>query len=85
MSTTPSAIATAGDRCSGPFWRFRTRYSWAGRWLDSARAHGTREGVLRKHYVLWDGYVRDTVMYSITDEQWPAVKARLSAARPTSG
>lgn len=42
------------------------------------RLGATREGVLRKHYVLWDGYVRDTVMYSITDEQWPEVRRRLS-------
>jgi N-acetyltransferase len=49
------------------------------------RLGATKEGVLRKHYVLWDGYVRDSVLYSITDEQWPAVKARLSAARPSPG
>jgi len=42
------------------------------------RLGATREGVLRKHYVLWDGYVRDSVMYSITDEQWPEVERRLS-------
>ena len=42
------------------------------------RLGATREGVLRKHYVLWDGYVRDSVMYSITDEQWPDVRRRLS-------
>jgi RimJ/RimL family protein N-acetyltransferase len=36
-----------------------------------------REGVLRKHVVLPDGYVRDTVMYSITDDEWPQVRAGL--------
>lgn len=36
-----------------------------------------KEGVLRKHMVMPDGYVRDTVMYSLTDDDWPAVKARL--------
>jgi len=36
-----------------------------------------REGVLRKHMIMPNGYVRDTVMYSITDEEWPAVKDRL--------
>lgn len=36
-----------------------------------------REGVLRKQMILHDGYVRDTVMYSITDEEWPAVRERL--------
>jgi len=38
-----------------------------------------REGVLRKHKVLPDGHVRDTVLFSITDDEWPAVEARLMA------
>jgi RimJ/RimL family protein N-acetyltransferase len=38
-----------------------------------------REGVLRRHRVLWTGYVRDTVVYSILDEEWPAVRDRLDA------
>jgi RimJ/RimL family protein N-acetyltransferase len=42
------------------------------------RLGARKEGVLRKHQVLWDGYVRDSVLYSITDEQWPAVRSRLS-------
>ncbi|HEY4312361.1 MAG TPA: GNAT family protein [Pirellulales bacterium] len=36
-----------------------------------------REGILRRHMIMPDGYIRDTVMYSITDEEWPAVKERL--------
>ncbi|MGH0036384.1 MAG: GNAT family N-acetyltransferase [Myxococcota bacterium] len=36
-----------------------------------------REGTLRKHMVLADGHVRDTVMFSITDDDWPAVRAGL--------
>ena len=36
-----------------------------------------REGVLRKHIIRPDGYLRDTVMYSITAEEWPAVRAKL--------
>jgi RimJ/RimL family protein N-acetyltransferase len=35
------------------------------------------EGRHRRHMVLWDGYVRDTVFYSIVDTEWPAVKSRL--------
>jgi RimJ/RimL family protein N-acetyltransferase len=38
-----------------------------------------REGVLRKHVILPDGYVRDTVMYSIIDDDWPRVEADLRA------
>lgn len=36
-----------------------------------------REGVLRKHMIRPDGYVRDTVMYSVTAEEWPALRAKL--------
>ena len=41
------------------------------------RIGAVREGVLRKHMVMWDGYVRDTVYYSILDSEWPQVKDRL--------
>jgi RimJ/RimL family protein N-acetyltransferase len=35
------------------------------------------EGVLRKHRILPDGYVRDSAMYSVVAGEWPAVKAHL--------
>jgi N-acetyltransferase len=38
-----------------------------------------KEGVLRKHMILQDGYVRDTVMYSIIAEEWPEIKSSLEA------
>jgi len=41
------------------------------------RLGAVREGVLRKHMALWDGYIRDTVYYSILDTEWPEVKRRL--------
>jgi RimJ/RimL family protein N-acetyltransferase len=48
-----------------------------------------REGVLRKHMRCWDGFLRDTVMFSIIDAEWPAVRrqleARLGAAPPGGG
>jgi N-acetyltransferase len=37
------------------------------------------EGRHRRHMVLWDGYVRDTVYYSIVDTEWPQVKERLES------
>ncbi|EPZ41012.1 GNAT family N-acetyltransferase [Alicyclobacillus acidoterrestris] len=43
------------------------------------RLGAVKEGVLRRHRILPDGYVRDTVYYSVIDEEWPAVKARLEA------
>jgi N-acetyltransferase len=41
------------------------------------RLGAVREGVLRNHMILPDGYVRSSVIYSILDIEWPAVKARL--------
>src|SRR5207302_1238038 len=43
------------------------------------RIGGVREGVLRHHRIMPDGYLRDSVYYSILLEEWPAVKARLEA------
>lgn len=44
-----------------------------------AKLGATREGVLRKHMVLPDGYVRDSVLFNITDDEWPQVKQQLEA------
>jgi RimJ/RimL family protein N-acetyltransferase len=38
-----------------------------------------QEGTLRKHTVRENGETRDTVYFSILDDEWPAVKARLEA------
>ncbi|WMT43399.1 GNAT family protein [Paenibacillus sp. D2_2] len=35
------------------------------------------EGRLRRHRVMEDGYIRDSNVYSITDEEWPLVKEKL--------
>ncbi|MGA7733694.1 MAG: GNAT family protein [Chloroflexia bacterium] len=35
------------------------------------------EGTLRNHVILPDGYYRHSVMFSITDDEWPEVKAAL--------
>jgi len=37
------------------------------------------DGILRNHRILPDGSLRNTAAYSITDAEWPAVKARLEA------
>ena len=37
----------------------------------------TQEGILRKHMIMADGHVRDSVFFSIVDTEWPAVKAGL--------
>lgn len=41
------------------------------------RIGGVREGVLRRARVVKDGYQRSSVVYSILDDEWPTVKARL--------
>ena len=43
------------------------------------RIGGKREGVLRRNRRLWDGFVRDTVIFSILDSEWPEVKAALES------
>ncbi len=43
------------------------------------RLGATFEGVLRKYQARHDGFVRDTAIFSITAEEWPAVKAGLEA------
>ena len=41
------------------------------------RIGAVREGVLRNNMIMPDGYYRSSVYYSILDNEWPAVKARL--------
>lgn len=43
------------------------------------RLGAKEEGVLRKHMVTYSGRLRDTVYFSILDDEWPSVKARLQA------
>ncbi len=43
------------------------------------RLGAVKEGVLRKHKTYPNGYVRDSVMYSVTIDEWPDVKARLQS------
>jgi RimJ/RimL family protein N-acetyltransferase len=44
-----------------------------------ARLGATREGILRKHRLRRDGSWRDSVQYAMTDDDWPAVRDRLTA------
>ncbi|WP_339314104.1 GNAT family protein [Paenibacillus sp. FSL M7-0896] len=41
------------------------------------RIGAVREGILRKHRITAQGAVMDNVLYSIIDEEWPAVKKNL--------
>ena len=39
-----------------------------------AKLGATREGILRKHMINDDGTVRDTVFFSIVDDEWPRLR-----------
>ena len=43
------------------------------------RLGAKQEGILRKHLILPSGRVRDSVFFSIIDDEWPEVKNRLAA------
>ena len=41
------------------------------------RIGAQREGVLRRHLIVRDGYRRDSVFYSVIAPEWPAVRRHL--------
>jgi len=41
------------------------------------RLGAVREAVLRKYTIMPDGYQRSSVFYSVIDDEWPQMKARL--------
>ena len=43
------------------------------------RLGAKEEGTLRKHMLTWNGRERDSVYFSILDNEWPEVKARLES------
>jgi RimJ/RimL family protein N-acetyltransferase len=42
-----------------------------------ARIGATEEGTFRNHMIMPDGRIRHSVYFSITDDEWPRVKAHL--------
>jgi RimJ/RimL family protein N-acetyltransferase len=42
-----------------------------------AKLGAVREGVLRRDRKIWTGHIRDSVIFSITDLDWPEVRKRL--------
>jgi RimJ/RimL family protein N-acetyltransferase len=42
-----------------------------------AKLGAVREGVLRRDRRTWTGHIRDTVVFSILDDEWPALRLRL--------
>jgi RimJ/RimL family protein N-acetyltransferase len=43
------------------------------------RLGAVKEGILRNERILYNGYIRDAVYYSIIDREWPNVKERLES------
>ena len=43
------------------------------------RIGAKEEGTLRRHLLTWTGRVRDTVYFSILDNEWPEVKLQLES------
>jgi N-acetyltransferase len=44
-----------------------------------AKLGAVQEGILRRDRVTWTGRIRDTVVFSVLAEEWPAVRERLDA------
>lgn len=45
--------------------------------LAIERIGATKEGVLRNHMIAQNNYLRDSVMYSIIEEDWPELRLKL--------
>jgi RimJ/RimL family protein N-acetyltransferase len=41
------------------------------------RLGAVKEGLLRNHMILPDGFIRDSIVYSVIPEEWPMVKQKL--------
>ena len=58
---------------------FRTHWHNAQSRAAIARLGAKQDGVLRNHQVWREGTLRDTVVFSIIDGEWPAVRQGLAA------
>lgn len=56
---------------------FRTHIQNQASRLAISRLGAKQDGILRNHQLLKDGTIRDTVVYSIIDSEWPDIKQGL--------
>jgi N-acetyltransferase len=56
---------------------FRTNWHNLKSRAAIARLGAKQDGILRQHQLMPDGQYRDTVVFSILNSEWPAVKAQL--------
>lgn len=69
------AFETLG--CQAVGWYTDIRNTASQRAIE--RLGARQDGILRRHMLRKDGSVRDSVVYSLLREEWPAAKAALSA------
>ncbi len=78
-------LARAFDELGCIAVEFRTHWHNHQSRAAIARLGAKQDGVLRNHVILENGTVRDTVVFSILDSEWPTVRhgleARLAAHR----
>ena len=58
---------------------FRTHYFNRVSRAAIERLGAKQDGILRSHQIMRDGSIRDTVVYSILQHEWPAVKNNLTS------
>jgi RimJ/RimL family protein N-acetyltransferase len=61
--------------CTAVEFRTHAMNTQSRRAIERLGAH--LDGILRRHVYLPNGTIRDTAVYSITREEWPAVRAGL--------
>jgi len=72
-------LARAFDELDCIAVEFRTHWHNAQSRAAIARLGAKQDGVLRNHQVWREGTLRDTVVFSIIDGEWPAVRHGLAA------
>lgn len=43
-----------------------------------AKLGAVREGVMRRDRITWTGHIRDSVLFAVTDLDWPEIRAKLT-------
>jgi RimJ/RimL family protein N-acetyltransferase len=71
-------LAHAFDKLGAIAVEFRTHFMNHASRAAIARLGAKQDGILRNHGIGRDGVLRDTVVFSIIQSEWPAVRANLN-------
>ena len=71
-------LAHAFDQLQAIAVEFRTHWHYQASRRAIARLGAKQDGVLRNHQIGADGIYRDTVVFSIIESEWPAVRKSLT-------